>query len=665
MADTASGSQFSTRIDPPRAPSYQTLTGIAVGVVIVGALYFGKEVLLPITVAVLLSFVLSPIVELLRRFRIPRVVAAVFSAALALTVIGGVGALVGAQLVQTASDLPQYQSTIEKKLSAIQNVTLRRATELARQLPGWLHQTGQKAATNGELVSPAGGPAPAQEKKRVLVEVRQPPIDPLTLAERLLTPVLHPLATAVIVFVVAVFILIQQDDLRDRIIRLCGSRDLPRTTLAMQDAAHRLSRFFLVQLGINTAFGVIVGFGLYFIGLPSPLLWGTIAALMRFLPYLGSYVAAGVPILLAAAIDPGWSAALCVAALFIVTEPILGQVVEPMLYGRSTGLSPIAVVIAAIFWAWLWGPVGLILSTPITLCLVVLGQHVEQLQFLKVLLGDRPALSRVENFYERVLAGDTDELQEHAEHLLKEVSISWYYDDIAMNGLGLAANDVSRGVLTPSRVERIRDTVATLVAELETFSDMDPPPNDPAEASEKIATKHLPKTHVSVRPNPFEMAPAWRAGEPIRCVAGHGQLDEAAATMLAQLLNKQGLGATVIPHGAVSRAAIREVGSEGVTMVCVCYLDIFGSTSSLRFLLRRLRQRMPGARQLVALWPSDHPVIRDDSLKATLGADVYVTSLQEAVNACLKAAREAAVTDQHANVIRIGSTSNPQQTSTP
>ena len=264
-----------------------------------------------------------------------------------------------------------------------------------------------------------------------------------------MTPVLHPLAAAAIIFIVAIFILMQQDDLRDRVIRLFGSRDLHRTTLAMDDAARRLSRFFLIQLGINTTFGVIIAAGLYFIGLPSPLLWGIIAALMRFVPYIGSYVAAGVPILLAAAVDPSWSLTLWVAALFLVTEPIIGQLVEPMLYGRSTGLSPISVVISAIFWGWLWGPVGLILSTPLTLCLVVLGRHVKQLEFLNVLFGDRPALTRVENFYQRVLAGDPDEVQEHAEELLKEMSLSSYYDEVALKGLELAARDLARGVPHP------------------------------------------------------------------------------------------------------------------------------------------------------------------------------------------------------------------------
>ena len=203
----------------------------------------------------------------------------------------------------------------------------------------------------------------------------------------------------------AVFILLQQEDLRDRLIRLFGSTDLHRTTVAMDDAARRLSRYFLTQLGINAAFGLIIGVGLFIIGIPSPVLWGVLAALLRFVPYVGSLMAGAIPVLLGAAVNPGWSMAIAAAALFLVTEPIMGQIVEPMLYSRSTGLSPVSVVVSAIFWAWLWGPIGLILATPLTLCLVVLGRHIERLEFLDVVLGDRPALTPVENFYQRVLVG--------------------------------------------------------------------------------------------------------------------------------------------------------------------------------------------------------------------------------------------------------------------
>ena len=471
MAEMTANSPSPPHVDPPSTPRYQTLTGLGVGVTVIAALYFGKDILLPITVAVLLSFVLSPLVGTLRRLRIPRAVAVVFSVGLALAIIGGVGALLGSQIVEVAGDLPLYQTTIEKKVDVLRKATLGRIAVVASRFRGTLGQAGQ---ISPPPPSPAGEQAAQPEQTPVPVEVRQPPPDPVALAARILTPVLHPLAAAAIIFIVAIFILLQQDDLRDRVIRLFGSRDLHRTTLAMDDAARRLSRFFLIQLGINTTFGVIITAGLYFIGLPSPLLWGIIAALMRFVPYIGSYVAAGIPILLAAAVDPSWSLTLWVVALFLLTEPIIGQLVEPLLYGRSTGLSPISVVISAIFWGWLWGPVGLILSTPLTLCLVVLGRHVKQLEFLNVLFGDRPALTRVENFYQRVLAGDPDEVQEHAEELLKEMSLSSYYDEVALKGLELAARDLARGVLTRPQVERIKEAVTTLVMELADYDDADP-----------------------------------------------------------------------------------------------------------------------------------------------------------------------------------------------
>jgi predicted PurR-regulated permease PerM len=639
VAEITANSPSPPHVDPPATPSYQTLTGLGVGVTVIAALYFGKDILLPITVAVLLSFVLSPLVGTLRRLRIPRVVAVVFSVGLALAIIGGVGALLGSQIVEVAGDLPLYQTTIEKKVDVLRKATLGRISEVASRFRGTLGQAGQ---ISPPPPSPAGEQAARPEQTPVPVEVRQPPPDPVALAARILTPVLHPLAAAAIIFIVAIFILLQQDDLRDRVIRLFGSRDLHRTTLAMDDAARRLSRFFLIQLGINTTFGVIIAAGLYFIGLPSPLLWGIIAALMRFVPYIGSYVAAGIPILLAAAVDPSWSLTLWVAALFLVTEPIIGQLVEPMLYGRSTGLSPISVVISAIFWGWLWGPVGLILSTPLTLCLVVLGRHVKQLEFLNVLFGDRPALTRVENFYQRVLAGDPDEVQEHAEELLKEMSLSSYYDEVALKGLELAARDLARGVLTRPQVECIKDAVTTLVTELADYDDVDPG-TAPKAPPDRSAAEDLPKhpAPAGAMPESLKLPAKWRE-KPIQCVAGRGPLDDATAAILAQLLEKHGLGAEIVAHEAVSRNAIGEFRREGVPMVCVCYLDMSGHTSPLRFLLKRLRQRVGDARLLVALWPSDHPVISDQKIRAALSADEYVTSLRDAVNACLKAAQEAA-----------------------
>ena len=633
----------SANVEPPPAPGNSALTGLAVGVVIVFALYFGKDVLLPVTLAVLLSFVLSPLVTLLRRIRIPGTVAVVFSVTLAIAIIVGVGALVATQFVEIAGDLPRYQSTIEQKVSGLRNVTVGRISELTSRLQSTLRQTQPQTPESSPSTN-AGRPA-AAEPAPVPVEVRQPPLDPLALASGILMPVLHPLATLAIVFVVAVFILLQRDDLRDRIIRLFGTRDLHRTTLAMDDAARRLSRYFLVQLGINTCFGLVVSIGLYFIGLPSPLLWGTIAALMRFVPYIGSYIAAGAPILLAAAVEPGWSKALWVGVLFLVTEPVMGQLVEPMLYGRSTGLSPISVVISAIFWGWLWGPVGLIISTPLTLGFVVLGRHVERLEFLNVLFGDRPALTKVENFYQRALAGDVDEVQEHAEELLKELSLTSYYDEVAMPGLELAARDLGRGVLTRAQMERIRDTVIALITELEDHEDerttpamgAEGPPNEPAAPQDAARESSL----AGKRRDAQKLPPGGNAR--VRCIAARTPLDEVPAAMLAQLLRQQGLAAEVAMQDTVSRTGIDRFERDSVAIICVCYVDTSGSTSAMRFLVRRLRQRLPDAQLLVAVWPKDHLLLSAERLKQNLGEAEYVSSLRGALKYC--AAVIAGLTD--------------------
>ena len=308
---------------------------------------------------------------LLRRIHIPGAIAVVFSVALAIAIIVGVGALVATQFIEIAGDLPRYRSTIEEKVGGLRNATVGRISEFTSQLQTALRRPPPQTSSGPSTHT---GPAATPEPAPVPVEVRQPPLDPLALASRVLMPVVHPLATLAIVFVVAVFILIQRDDLRDRIIRLFGTRDLHRTTLAMDDAARRLSRYFLVQLGINACFGLVVAIGLYFIGLPSPLLWGAIAALMRFV-HTSAAISRPVPLFLAAAVEPGWSKALGVGALFLVTEPIMGQLVEPCCWPQHRAV--------AAFRRNLRDLLGLAMgtgrfdhSTPLTLCFVVLGRHV-------------------------------------------------------------------------------------------------------------------------------------------------------------------------------------------------------------------------------------------------------------------------------------------------
>jgi hypothetical protein len=333
---------------------------------------------------------------------------------------------------------------------------------------------------------------------------------------------------------------------------------------------------------------------------------------------------------------------LWTAGLYVGTEAIMGQVVEPLLYGHSTGLSPFAVVVSATFWTWLWGPIGLILSTPLTLCLVVLGRHVERLEFLDVILGDRPALTPVESFYQRMLAGDPDEARDQAEVLLRDRPLSSYYDEVALKGLQLAANDAARGVLTEAQMAKIKVAMQDLVEDLDEYDDQEPETREAAESaaaipsrSEQDVPRHPPPGKVPQEALP----PAWRGPSPVLCIAGRGPLDEAAAIMLSQLLFKNGLHARVLPYEAASRLRIGSLDGTGVAMVCVCFLEVGGTPSHLRYMLRRVRQRLPAARLLVGLWPAEQAILTDDRLRTAVGADVYSSSLREAVEACLEAAR--------------------------
>jgi predicted PurR-regulated permease PerM len=639
------------QITPAETPSLRSLLTIAVSVVVVAGLYFGRSVLIPITLAMLLSFLLAPLVNLLRRMHLGRVPSVLLAVLLALTVIVALGGLIGTQVAGLAEDVPRYASTIQQKIDTLQQLVLSHMTELTRALGA--RPAHVAVAVNAKQGGAPATAAPADAQKPIPVEVRQPDLTAMQIAQRIVTPVVEPLSTTAIVLIVSIFILLQREDLRDRMIRLFGSSDLHRTTVAMNDAARRLSRYLVTQLAVNTAFGVIIGTGLTFIGIPSPVMWGVLGALLRFVPYIGAPLSAVMPLTLAAAVDPGWSRLLWTASLYLVVEPTMSQAVEPLVYGRSTGLSPFAVVVAATFWTWLWGPIGLILSTPLTLCLVVLGRHVARLEFLDVLLGDRPALTSVESFYQRMLAGDHDEVYDHAELLLKQRSLSSYYDDVALKGLRLAVIDAERGVLTPGHLERIRASIQSLIEDLEDYEDLRSPQAGAEAPVASDADLDVPRYPAAAGPvqRKLDLAPTWRGAAPVMCIAGRGLLDEAVATMLAQLLDKQGIASRVVPHVATTRAAIGKLDMGGVAMVCISCLDLSGSVSHLRYLLRRLRWRLPlDVPILVGLWPDEAEVLHDERLRAAVGADYYATSLHDTVEACLQSARKASVDAQPSGV---------------
>jgi len=609
--------------------------------IIITTLYFGREIFVPIALAILLSFVLAPLVGVLQRIRMPRGLAVVSVVILAFVLIFAMGSLLATQLTQLAGDLPRYQSTISEKIQSFRETTagrgtLERASGMLKDLSKELEKPKDAAAGTGSILSPKA-PAPLTP---VPVEVRQPDPSALESLQSLISPLLHPLATTGIIIIFVIFILLQREDLRNRLIRLAGSHDLQRTTAALDDAAGRLSRLFLIQLLLNGTFGVVIGLGLWLIGIPSAILWGILAAVLRFVPYIGAAIAAAFPLALAVAVDPSWSILLWTIALFLVVEPIVGHVIEPMVYGHSTGLSPVAVVASATFWTALWGPIGLVLATPLTVCLVVLGRHVERLEFLDVMFGDRPALTPPEIFYQRMLAGDPTEAAEKAEEFLKERSLSSYYDEVALKGLQLAQVDAERGALDDERLTKIRDAVDEFTNNLSDQDDRLPPKlrsTTDAEATSAVESvaEDAPYEDLPVL-SKGELPSEWQSEYPVLCLAGRSFLDEAAAIMLGQLSTAHGLAARVEGAEALSTANIFRLETAGVAVVCLVYMDASGP-AHMRYSVRRLRRKLPKATIILGCWMKDMDPAGLELLRDGAKADLVAASLGEAIKLCIEA----------------------------
>jgi len=407
-----------------------------------------------------------------------------------------------------------------------------------------------------------------------------------------------------VVFVI--FVLLSREDLRDRLVRLVGRQDLHRTILAMNDAARRLSRFFLFQLVLNTGFGMFIAAGLWFIGLPNPILWGIVAALMRFVPFIGSFIAVAPPFVLALAVAPGWSLAVLVLGLFILGDLAMGQVIEPLLYGHSTGLSPIAIILAAAFWAFLWGPIGLLLSTPLTVCLVVMGRYVEPLAFLDVMLGDRPPLDPSETFYQRALEGNAKELAAQARKAISETSLAEYYDRVAMQGLALAQADLSRDALAFERLEAIHRQIEGLLAGL----------------------ARTGPEHGSV---PNAPPPEWQADNAVVCIPGRGQLDDLAAAMAMQVLRDAGFGARVESNSVLGAGRAEQADLASARLCCLSVLEQGSSPSGIRYLLRRIERQMPNAAVVVCLWHAEGASSMLAALRSEGSEETIVLSVGELV----------------------------------
>lgn len=635
MADLVGRAQRVRPFRRPEIAAARSLTIIAT-LGIVAALYFAKPILLPLALAVLLTFVLAPPVRVLRSWGLGRVPSVALVVVCAFLVIAGIGLYLGQQVTDLAGKLPQYQYVVQEKIQSVIDATSGGTLE---RLSGFLDRLNQELVRKDtHAARPGASPENPPAVQPTPVEITQPTPTPIQVLQQVLPPLLDPLLTIGLVTIFVIFFLLQRRDLRDRLIRLAGSHDLKRITAALDDAARRLSRYFLVQTALNALFGVIVALGLGVIGVPNPILWGVSGMILRFVPYVGAVLAAAFPVALAIAVGPDWSMALWTVALFVVVEPLIGQVLEPLAYGHSTGLSPVAVIIAATFWTWLWGPVGLLLSTPITVCLSVLGRHIEWLGFLDILIGGDAPLTEAQRFYQRALAGDSDEVVDQATQVLKSRSLLDYYDDIVLQGLLLAEIDIRRGLLGEDDVRRINETTRALVEDLAEWDDVTPS----GEASKSEAPVRLrSENDAPVRPDlpvlqSGDLSPAWAAAPAVACVAGRGAFDETIAAILVQLLDKHGLKSDQ-DNGALS-STVAQLNA-ATRMACVSSLNVERGAAQLRNLIRRIRRRLPQAQIVAGIWGHEAGEGAAPDMQASIGADFCAYSLRQGIAYLLEAAR--------------------------
>lgn len=578
-------------------------------VLAIAALYFGRSVFIPLALALVLSFLLTPFVSLLEKIRLGRVASVLIVGALSLGLIGIATWGVAGQLVSIMVQLPDYRENLDTK---IQSLHASGSGSLGKAAAS-LQELSKEFASLPEQVPGQVQPRDQTHTRRPIpVQVAPPASSLIEDLDELLGPLSGPLETAVIVVIFTMFMLVKREDLRNRAIRLAGRGQLSMMTQAFDDASRRLSRFLLMQFLVNAAYGSLFGLGLYFVGVPHALLWGIVAAFLRFVPYIGTFVAAALPVAMAIAVFPGWRQAGIAFGIFVVLELTVSNFIEPTLYGANAGISSLAILVAAVFWATLWGPVGLILSTPLTLCIVVLGRYVPQLKFLEVVLGDEPALPPDQLFYQRLLAMDHEEVRSIAENHLKQNQVESLYDSIIIPALRLAEQDYyidaldddSRRLILRNTREVIEDVGDGLAAEL-----------FPASPQEKEFEKRVRGAQGKSELN-------------ISCMPVRSGSDELVAMMLTQLLQSGGYRALIVPAGA-TEDTFAEVSQQEPAIVCISCVPPFAAAST-RSLAKRLSARFPRVRIMIGLWHLDGGA---EAARERLGSGFtysVVTSLSEA-----------------------------------
>jgi predicted PurR-regulated permease PerM len=578
-----------------KSPSFFLLPSV---VLIIASLYWAQAVLIPVAISILLTFLLSPVAESLERLGLGRVFSVTLIVILAFSFLAAVGWVVTLQLTSVANEIPTYRKNIQKKIADIRGAGK----------GGALEKVQKTAEEVKKELEKKDEPAKVQPKPReVVVQGEQSstfwPV-PLDIA-----PMFERLASGGLAIALVIFMLIQREDLRNRLIRLIGYRRLTDTTKALEDASQRISRYLLMQSIINTSFGIAVGIALWLIGLPYALLWGFLAAMLRFIPYVGPWAAAIMPSALSMIVFEGWLWTALVVAVFLVLELINNMILEPLLYGESAGVSEVGLLVAIAFWTWLWGPVGLILATPLTVCVVVLSKYVPELDFISVLMSDEPAMESNISYYQRLLAMDQAEAAEIVEEHLKTHPQEQLFDGVLIPALSHARRDRELGRLTEDGEQFVFRATREILEDLNSLK-----PQSSSEVADLSKTETidgnssviLPKVHI------------------LGCPA-HDEADELALLMIRQLLDYTRYEVEIMSDAMLTGEVIARIGEKSPAMIFIAAVAP-GGLAQTRYLCKRLRARFPNLKIAVGQWGTE----TEDSKSILLaGADKVGTTMIE------------------------------------
>ena len=610
---------------------------------VIGILWVGQTVIMPIMFAALLAFLLSPAVRRLMRWRAPKVLAITVVVLAVFAVVGALGWVMGTQMLHLAEELPAYERNILQKVAALKSPATPPALERTSAMIKNLQREIQEHVPHPPSTSvDANGRKQPGEPEAVRVRVEEKAKNSFELLGSTVETVAGPLAQTGVILVLFVAMLVGREDLRDRFIKVVSAGRINLATQALDDAARRVMRYLLMQLVVNAIYGVPVGIGLYLIGVPNAPLWGLLATLLRYIPFLGPWIAACFPVLLAIAVDPGWSMLVYTLALFLVMELVSNNVIEVWLYGAGTGISNLALLVAAVFWTALWGPVGLVLSTPLTVCLLVLGKHVPGLWFLSTLLGSEPVLEPPAQFYQRMLSMDSDEMLDLATGFIKSRSLGAFYDEMFLPALLMAEEDRHSGALAEVRQQFIFRAGRELIEELERRGEAERPGTSPA----VVATTAGKDTGLPL-PQPAGSA-ATDAWTPlIWGVPASDDADELAGLMLGHLLRDRGLRVVVSPVEESPEEQGKRLLHDGTAVVFVSALPP-SALGAARRACRRIKETSPRLPVVIGIWTGSATPRELELRLSNPKPEAVVTQLAGAVLEIERRAREREAADREA-----------------